>query len=547
MSDALQQLEALAPTLLRLVEERVEGLLPLPENVMRQFEDWNRLISELLSAMAREAQELGVEPPTWTDRDGFRRAQRHLEELRAVAPRRKRWESLARQLQAGRFLHRLQKKQQELENLRSTAAAEVARAASETPTDDLPGPTDGTDWLTWAWGQEGEFLETVVNRLADPAPALARLLSDAHLSWWQPAVESREEPLDPIALPQSQQTPAVGEIGATPGASPAMARAAGCNQAGPSQPDEEAKGHTASQGPLLSEASGPLPVTPASEATAHLLCGSGSDGSGLANQVTGADPHAQAQSPPGLEHFPTSQAPAQLQLEGAEDGGNESAAKGEEEAPGPPPEVQTIEDLPLEVKSFQVFQQRYWIDPRSARCMAAPWSRRDQFSLRLREALDRALSRALTDFVGHLGFAWVFLKALEELDEPAIRPRTLMDLSAIWTEPTRTGQGRDPSRVERIRQALEGLGDAADLRLMLVLEAMRPTKEDMLSREEESRAFDRAQFQESPLPAFIRELLHFHSQSEADPFVRIRAELSKAPAPTIDHAALVKLNFRMHL
>jgi hypothetical protein len=201
--------------------------------------------------------------------------------------------------------------------------------------------------------------------------------------------------------------------------------------------------------------------------------------------------------------------------------------------------VQNIQPLPPELESFEAFQEHHWIEPHSGHCEPAPQFR-EEFRGQLRSALDRSLSRALTDFAGQMGAAWAYAKALEELGEPAIRPKTLADLAAIWREPTKTGQGRDPSRVAAIRHALGGSAGAADLRLMLVLEAMRPTREDMLWGDEVPNALAKAQFHEGPLPDLVSELLRFHAQSEADPFARIRTELNKTPAPKVDHGAVLK-------
>ena len=102
------------------------------------------------------------------------------------------------------------------------------------------------------------------------------------------------------------------------------------------------------------------------------------------------------------------------------------------------------------------------------------------------------------------------------------------------------GQGRDAGRVAAIRQEVGEVADAADLRLMLVLEAMRPTREDMLYEDDLRRALEKAQFHEGPLLEFVRELLRFHAQSEADPFARLRAELNKAPAPVVNYTEVLQ-------
>src|SRR5262249_28364583 len=103
----------------------------------------------------------------------------------------------------------------------------------------------------------------------------------------------------------------------------------------------------------------------------------------------------------------------------------------------------------------------------------------------------------------------------------------------------KTTVGRDPGRVATIREALGSTDDAQNLRLMLVLEAMRPTREDMLWGEEIPRAFEEARFQESPLRDFVLELLRFHELSEVDPFASLRSQLNKAPAPKVDYATVL--------
>jgi hypothetical protein len=537
MPSPLDRFDVLAAAIIQSIQKATESLSPVSNHLANQLESWNTLVSDLRSDIAHQARELGVAIPTWEDRDGFFRNWQQLEHLRSIAPCRKRWNLLGRQLQAGRFTHRLQRKQQELEALRSLASDEaIANSAGDAP--ELTGPADESDWLAWAWASEAGFLEQLVDDLAAKSPNLARILSDAHVSWWQPGSPAGEGPPSVTSPMLSSLVP--GVVGDTPPAAgelPGMSGTIPC----------PLTGETALGTPLLpggtTEAGKLATPNPASPLGAEV---------GQAEVGQPRVPVAQEPMAPLVEEVTLISAdlgngplaPEAVQPPEESDIGdpyqeNSAQAADQEAALQLPTAVQQTVNLPQMLQSFETFQEEFWVDPESGRCEPTPWSRED-FCDKLRNALTQSLFGATTDFAGHLGRAWVFAKALQEVGIPAPQPASLSDLAKIWREPTKLGQGRDAGRVAAIRRAVEGLAEASDLRLLLVLEAMRPTREDMLYGEEVTRALEKAQFHPGPLPDFVSELLRFHTQSEADPFARLRAELNKAPAPVVNYAELLK-------
>ncbi len=198
-----------------------------------------------------------------------------------------------------------------------------------------------------------------------------------------------------------------------------------------------------------------------------------------------------------------------------------------------PVSVERVEPLPEVFRTFDLFAEKFWLNPISGSCEVAPWVSPD-FGDRLEAAVDLA-SRSVAD--GNWGklAEWSFLAtALEKLGRPSVRTQTIHDMATVYADPAKVSIGRDASRCAR----LEEPGTASsELQLGLVLEALRPTHDQLPYGEALSRLIERANFKDVSVGAVVSGLLKHHEQSDTEPTAQIRAALSKAPPKPIDWKA----------
>lgn len=123
------------------------------------------------------------------------------------------------------------------------------------------------------------------------------------------------------------------------------------------------------------------------------------------------------------------------------------------------------------LRSFDTFRQAFWLDP-FGQVVEAPWYEKDRFALRIRGALDKALSQY------EFGKAFLFVQVLDSLSQ--LSGWVLDDLDcaeAISESPRLPGAGLSNHRAQRIREAAQQGRTGDDLRLAIFLEAVRPNPE----------------------------------------------------------------------
>ncbi len=214
----------------------------------------------------------------------------------------------------------------------------------------------------------------------------------------------------------------------------------------------------------------------------------------------------------------------------------------EEPAPEPPPALRAMPPLPEWLTGIAAFERQFWIDPLTGQCVAATWGDAG-FASAAGAALDRSLARVPADGTA-LGPAWVFAAALRDRELPAVRPETLATAADVWAEPHRTTVGLDPLRAHAIREGEEA--NAADLRLLLTLEAMRPTRDDLLYDPDLEKAVARAGFHNEHLREVVRGLLLFHALSDVDPLAQLRATLNKTAQTPVAPADVLRKREQLH-
>jgi hypothetical protein len=173
-----------------------EGQILPGDSFTSRLELARRTADEVRLKVTDLARELGREVPAWSDRVSLEAVVRELLAARVGhAQARERLERVAGQLEGGQFVHKIRRTAEKLNAARLKAAAEVRQQASTAQPASLPGPDDGSDWLTWAWSLEPAALDQLPEQLQAAYPTLADLLPEAER--WQPGASPSPAPLPP--------------------------------------------------------------------------------------------------------------------------------------------------------------------------------------------------------------------------------------------------------------------------------------------------------------------------------------------------------------
>jgi hypothetical protein len=123
--------------------------------------------------------------------------------------------------------------------------------------------------------------------------------------------------------------------------------------------------------------------------------------------------------------------------------------------------------LPSELSSFGNYRGSFW---RNADGITepAPWLQ-EQFPSRLEHEAERSLAS------GHWTHSLLFARAAEQLQVESVpRPRDLLALVHLISNPTLEGRGLDETRTQLLQQYAENPHPTFRLRLLLLLEALSP-------------------------------------------------------------------------
>ncbi len=199
---------------------RLRAALPLDRSGAERLRATHQCSDNLRTTLEEAARLAGLTPPIWTDRATLGTALDALfaawTEAESVRPRAA-LVDLAAYVERGRLRHRLPSKRNRLEALRLRVVTELQQAGQgSAPPPPLPGFEKADGWLSWAWQQDGEALERLVQDLQPFFPALADLLTEGELDWWQEGsatVESEAAngiptPLAPLPPPPAAPTEA---------------------------------------------------------------------------------------------------------------------------------------------------------------------------------------------------------------------------------------------------------------------------------------------------------------------------------------------------
>jgi hypothetical protein len=536
---------------------------------LRRAEDCASLVRSDLEALARLA---GRDLPAWTDRAGLDAVLSTLRcacAARAIEQQREKLRAVAGQMRSGVLGHKLATRKQRLEALRGLAVEQLlAQAAGEQPLA-LPGPQDG-DWLEWAWNLPEAELQALADSLQAELPGLVDFLGECAREWWQPGspvetpAQTSAPPPEPVIAPRTSVPPEAPPANepVAPAAAPAPRPEDGERRRKPvflqrfarppslptpsspgvagavsPSPEEGERSRNATAPPGLPKT--PAPATPREDPTPGPAPQSESDRDRASDAPIsmplpairkGPVPVIRPKTPvPTIRPTPPTPPPRP----------KSPAPPPRDEAPAPaapavvevppldstPIDLAAIGDVPEEVKTFSAFRGHYWLTPPlGTTCEAVPWRCAD-----FPDRLDQAFQGALADAVGdatHLGKAWLFTRALELLEHPpSIESRSLEQLAMVWSAPRSPSSGRDPGRLARIRKG-EG---ASEMRLLLFLEAVRPSVEDGLTPSEIDASLERARFHDFTLRQTIRDLLAI-GPGLIDPVAGLRQRLEETPA-----------------
>lgn len=194
-----------------------------------------------------------------------------------------------------------------------------------------------------------------------------------------------------------------------------------------------------------------------------------------------------------------------------------------------------VDSLPRNLVTFDAFRADYWLNPATGTCETVPWSA-DGMVHRLRELSGEILAEIAAGNDTRLPELWLASRALEPTGRAVVSLATVRSIADLIAEPTRTAAGRDSQRAQRIPRL--DRNSAAEVRLNLALEAIRPTALALVPDEERDRLFAVADFRDGTIKSVIADLFRAHAQALVDPLEQIRLALETniegRPDPTAD-------------
>jgi hypothetical protein len=247
-----------------------------------------------------------------------------------------------------------------------------------------------------------------------------------------------------------------------------------------------------------------------------------------------AIPPSQTELPPKRPHDePTTSDEPQRQ----------SSAAGNQAPPGVRRSVATaaaaratvlVSPIPSALKTFEAFCRHYWLNPIGGTCEDAPWLD-DGIIKPLQD-----LSRTILDEIAagndyRFAELWLASKSLGASRNEVLSVDTISSIAELISAPDNAASGGDPGRLKRLR----GLGEekSDEMRIGIVLEAVRPTLSVPIPDEERDRFIAIAQFRDGTIRGVVQDLLRAHSQGHGDPIEQLRIALKTNLQSTTDPAA----------
>ncbi|MFM8331997.1 MAG: hypothetical protein ACKN9T_09935, partial [Candidatus Methylumidiphilus sp.] len=176
-------------------------------------------------------------------------------------------------------------------------------------------------------------------------------------------------------------------------------------------------------------------------------------------------------------------------------------------------------ELDEHLRSFEAFQNAYWLDP-SGQVIAAPWRDRETFAQRTGEALQQALEHH------KFGLAFLFVQVLDYLGD--CQKWDLDDwvcAEAVSESPAVVSAGLSSKRAQRLL-AFQGNYAVDEIRLALFLEAVRPTPESGIGLHDLERIMDNKPFQDPNLQQ-VTDYLFRGNIVGIDPLAALSAQMTE--------------------
>ncbi|MBI4863992.1 MAG: hypothetical protein HY815_27600, partial [Candidatus Riflebacteria bacterium] len=162
-----------------------------------------------------------------------------------------------------------------------------------------------------------------------------------------------------------------------------------------------------------------------------------------------------------------------------------------------------LRELPSHLESFEKFLACHWVDL-SGEVRTAPW---------LDASFTRSLQRAALTEIERVRFnrLWIFGAALERLDPSRAQfdSRDVEQVASLHAQPLNLSAGLDPKRTEKLRQALETdqLDERPRWKIVLFLQALRPSLEQYLGTPEIETLLQRITFESAAMSRLVKTLL----------------------------------------
>lgn len=204
--------------------------------------------------------------------------------------------------------------------------------------------------------------------------------------------------------------------------------------------------------------------------------------------------------------------------------------------PNSPLPAVIVRPIPDELKTFEAFRNRHWLNPVTGECEDAPWLDAE-ITAKLQDLSRRILEEVAAGDDHRLPELWLASRKLESTNDAVVSTDTVASIAELTASPDSATAGGDADRIQRVRRL--GEDDSEELRLGIVLEAIRPTLSAPLPEEERDRLVSAAQFKDGTIRAVVHDLLRAHSQGAEDTIGQLRSALKTNLDSKKDPAAIL--------
>jgi hypothetical protein len=195
-----------------------------------------------------------------------------------------------------------------------------------------------------------------------------------------------------------------------------------------------------------------------------------------------------------------------------------------------------VNPIPDELKSFEAFRRRNWLNPLTGSCETAPWTD-DGIITSLRTLSWSILDEIASGEECRLPELWLASKSLEASRNAVLSVDAISSIAELISDPGNSTAGGDPGRLKRLRGLADG--QTEEMRIGIVLEAIRPTLSVPIPDEERDRLVAAAGFKDGTIKGVVTDLLRAHAQGVSDPIEQLRNALRTNIDSKKDPAAIL--------